>query len=101
MSLFTKPKPKADPDAIVPPNTMPLRSIEPQIPRSERQKVIREVFDYCALGGPRGLVSRWIMKREVAYFNGPAKSWRITGQRDDVVEYAACRDFLAWKSSNK
>lgn len=94
MGLFTKKEVGIMPDA-----KWPMVTAEPTISRKERQKIIARVMDLT--GGKPGLLAEWIVRREVAYFNGPAKRWNIGGERDDIVAYVSCVDCLRFYEQRK
>jgi len=84
---------------IVPDDRLQIVTAEPTAPKAERQRVIELVFGFT--GGRPSLLAKWIVRRENQYFTGPAKRWNLKGDRDDLVAYAACRDYLKWYEERK
>jgi hypothetical protein len=75
----------------VPPDNLPLNRIQPQPTLTNRESVIAYVFEQCCHGHTQLL--DWVVRRELAYFDGPGSHWDCA-----LHAYAAARDAACWQT---
>lgn len=74
----------------IPPDTLPLVSVEPRPTPHDRQRMI----DYLLRQGADrpGSLTNWLVRRECDYYEGPGKQWACI-----AFAYAAARDCACWQ----
>ena len=75
---------------VVPPETLPLNPSKPEPTPEDRECVIAYLLRQgCDRPSP---LTRWLVERENAYYDGPGKSWDCA-----IICYAVARDALCWQ----
>src|SRR5262245_62149266 len=75
----------------IPPNDLPLDPVIPAPSAWDRERMLTYlVRQGCDRPGP---LTRWLVRREVAYFNGPGRDWDCA-----PFAYAAARDAACWQT---
>jgi hypothetical protein len=74
----------------IPPDTLPLVSVEPRSTPHDRQ----QMMDYLLRQGADrpGSLTNWLVRRECDYYEGPGKQWACS-----AFAYAAARDCACWQ----
>ena len=76
----------------VPPDTLPLNPVMPQPTPPNRERMITYLLRQ---GCDRpGHLTRWLVRRECAYYDGPGQRWDCA-----LHAYAAARDAACWQLS--
>ena len=79
---------------VVPPDSLKLNESTPQPTPWEREQVIGYLLRQT--GGAPGPLTKWLVLRECAYFDGPGRNWDCA-----LHAYAAARDAACWQTGRE